>query len=62
MSKNGMIDGQPFDFINLFDKFETHGTSDPSVPRMRKALHIKLFEAGRTESVSTVDDDSGNFD
>jgi hypothetical protein len=62
MSKNGMVDGKPLDFINLLDKFKTHGTSDSSISKMRKWLHIKLFQARGTESMSTVDHDSGDFE
>jgi hypothetical protein len=57
-----MVDGEPLNFINLFDKFKTHGTSDSSISKMRRWLHIELFQARGTESMSTVDHDSGNFD
>lgn len=33
MGKNGVVDGQPIDIVELLYKFETHGASDPSVPR-----------------------------
>ncbi len=32
MSENGMVDGESLEFIELFDKFQAHGTPYTSVP------------------------------
>ena len=33
---NSVIDGKPFDSIDVFNELETHGTSDSSIPEIRK--------------------------
>lgn len=55
---NGVIDGKSFDGVDVFDKFETHGTSYSSVPEIRKDVHEEFVETGAAESVSAMNEDS----
>lgn len=36
MFKNSMINGQSFEAVQLFDQFETHGTSYSAVPKIKR--------------------------
>ena len=57
---NGVIDGEPFDGIDVLDELEAHGASYSSVPEIRKGVHEELVEAGTAESVATMNEDSGD--
>ena len=57
---NGVIDGEPFDGIDVLDELEAHGASYSSVPEIRKGVHEELVEAGTAESVAAMNEDSGD--
>lgn len=57
---NGVIDGESFDGVDVLDELETHGASYSSVPKIRKGVHEELVKAGTTESVTAMNEDSGD--
>ena len=60
MMINGVIDREPFDGVDVLDELETHGTSYSSVPEIRKEVHEEFVEARTTESVTAMNEDSGD--
>ena len=58
MLVNGMVDGESLDSVDVFDELEAHGASYSSIPKLKVMIHEKLVEAGSTESVSAMNQNS----
>ena len=57
---NGVIDREPFDGVDVLDELETHGTPYSSIPEIRKGLHEEFVETMAAESVTAMNEDSGD--